>query len=659
MRLVDRLLGRPLTSSEEGGQKIGVLSGVPSLGLDGLSSAAYGPEAALTLLLPLGLLGLNYIGPITLVILVLLFILYLSYRQTITAYPNGGGSYTVAQENLGIKFGLLAAAALMLDYTLTVAVGISAGVGALISAVPSLHKHTLMLCLGFLALITLVNLRGAREAGAIFALPTYLFVASLGGVLVYGIVQAISHGGHPHPILAPPAVPRAVEAVSLWLLLRAFASGCTAMTGVEAVSNGVTIFADPVVKNAQRTLTVIVVILLALLAGIATLCRAYGIAAMDEAKPDYQSVISLLLGAIVGKGILYYVTLGSVLAVLVLSANTSYAGFPRLCRLVALDSYLPHVFALLGRRLVYTVGILFLTGLCVVLLVAFKGITDKLIPLYAVGAFLAFTLSQAGMVMHWRKQGRDKQGGEAKNKAGVGGALFINGLGAVCTALALGVILVAKFTAGAWITVPILAGLMALFFGVRRHYDAVAEQIGHPRPLDLSHNDPPVAVVPLGEWNIVSERALRFGLRLSPDVFAVYVKLPDANGRDEEGEKKAQELREQWAEQVDKPAQAAGLPAPHLEVLSSPYRKVSGPLTTYLKQLKGQCPDRLIAVIIPELVETRWWDWLLHNHRATALKANLLLLGDPRIVVINVPWYVQYGKAAQKTPQTEKTGAAF
>ena len=547
----------------------------------------------------------------------------------------------------------------MLDYTLTVAVGISAGVGALISAVPSLHKHTLMLCLGFLALITLVNLRGAREAGAIFALPTYLFVVSLGSVLIYGIVQAISHGGHPHPILAPPVVPRAVEAVSLWLLLRAFASGCTAMTGVEAVSNGVTIFADPVVKNAQRTLTVIVVILLALLAGIATLCRAYGIAAMDEAKPDYQSVISLLLGAIVGKGILYYVTLGSVLAVLVLSANTSYAGFPRLCRLVALDSYLPRVFALLGRRLVYTVGILFLTGLCVVLLVAFKGITDKLIPLYAVGAFLAFTLSQAGMVMHWRKQGRDKQGGEAKNKAGVGGALFINGLGAVCTALALGVILVAKFTAGAWITVPVLAGLMALFFSVRRHYDAVAEQIGHPRPLDLSHNDPPVAVVPLGGWNIVSERALRFGLRLSPDVFAVYVKLPDANGRDEEGEKKAQELREQWAEQVDKPAQAAGLPAPHLEVLSSPYRKVSGPLTTYLKQLKGQYPDRLIAVIIPELVETRWWDWLLHNHRATALKANLLLLGDPRIIVINVPWYVQYGKAAQKTPQTEKTGAAF
>ena len=656
MRLVDRLLGQPLTSSEEGGQKIGVFAGVPSLGLDGLSSAAYGPEAALTLLLPLGILGLNYIGPITFVILALLTILYFSYRQTITAYPNGGGSYTVAHENLGIRFGLLAAAALMLDYTLTVAVGISAGVGALISAAPGLHRHTLALCLGFLALITLVNLRGAREAGAIFALPTYLFVLSLGGVLVYCIVQAISHGGHPHPILAPPAVPHAVEAVSLWLLLRAFASGCTAMTGVEAVSNGVTIFADPVVKNAQRTLTAIVLILLALLAGIAYLCRAYGIAAMDESKPDYQSVISLLLNAIVGRGGVYYVTLGSVLAVLVLSANTSYAGFPRLCRLVALDGYLPRVFALLGRRLVYTVGILFLTGLCALLLVAFKGITDKLIPLYAVGAFMAFTLSQAGMVMHWRKQMSDKeaQGGGSKNKAGAGGALFINGLGAVCTALALGVILVAKFAEGAWITVPVLVALMALFFSVRRHYDAVAEQIGHPRPLDLSHNDPPVAVVPLGGWNIVSERALRFGMRLSPDVYAVYVKLPDANGKDEEGEKKAQDLRGQWAEQVDKPAQAAGLPLPHLEVLSSPYRKVSGPLTAYLKQLKGQYPDRLIAVIIPELVETRWWDWLLHNHRATALKANLLLLGDPRIVVINVPWYVQYGKAARADQQTGK-----
>ena len=640
MRLTDRLFGQSLASSEEGEQKIGVFAGVPSLGLDGLSSAAYGPEAALTILLPLGVLGLNYIGPITFIILVLLFILYFSYKQTITAYPNGGGSYTVAKENLGIKWGLLAAAALMLDYTLTVAVGISAGVEALISAFPNLHKYTLHLCIGFLALITVVNLRGAREAGAIFALPTYLFVLSLGGVLLYGIYQAITHGGHPHPFIAPPAVPKAVAGVSLWLLLRAFASGCTAMTGVEAVSNGVTIFAKPVVNNAQKTLTAIVVILLALLAGIAYLCKAYGIAAMDESDPNYQSVISQMLNAIVGHGGLYFITLASVLAVLILSANTSYAGFPRLCRLVALDGYLPHVFALLGRRLVYTVGILFLTGLCALLLIGFKGITDALIPLYAVGAFLAFTLSQSGMVMHWRRLAKE---GGSKQKAGAGGALFINALGAVCTALALGVILVAKFTAGAWITVILLPGLMALFFGVRRQYDAVSAQIGKSIPLNLSHNEPPVAVVPIGDWNIVSERALRFGMRLSPDVFGVYVKLPDATGSDEDGDRRAEEMQQCWAEEVEKPATDAGLPLPHLEILSSPYRKVTRPLTTYLNQLKAQYPDRLIAVIIPEIVEMRWWAWLLHNHRATALKANLLLLRDPRIVVINVPWYVQHG----------------
>ena len=641
MKLTDRLFGQTLSSAEEGEQKIGVGGGIPSLGLDGLSSAAYGPEAALTLLLPLGLLGLNYIGPITLVILALLLILYFSYKQTITAYPNGGGSYTVAKENLGIRFGLLAAAALMLDYTLTVAVGISAGVGALISAVPKLQPQTLPLCFGFLALITVVNLRGAREAGAVFALPTYLFVLSLGGVLVYGLIQSLTHGGHPTPVIAPPTIPKAAESVSLWLLLRAFASGCTAMTGVEAVSNGVTIFAKPVVANAQKTLTAIVAILLALLAGIAYLCKAYGIAAMDQTTPGYQSVISLLLNAVVGHGFLYYLTLASVLAVLVLSANTSYAGFPRLCRLVALDGYLPHVFALLGRRLVYTVGILFLTGLCAILLAVFKGITDALIPLFAVGAFLAFTLSQAGMVMHWRKAGQNE---ETKQKAGAGGALFINALGAVSTAVALVVILLAKFTAGAWITVILLPALMLVFFAVRRQYDAVRAQIGSPKPLDLSHNDPPVVVVPIGDWNIVSERALRFGMRLSPDVFGVYITLPDANGSDENGERLAEELKACWAEQVDGPATAAGLPKPHLEILSSPYRRLTKPLTEYLNTLKPQYPDRLIAVIIPELVEMRWWAWLLHNHRATALKANLLLLRDPRIVVINVPWYVQHGE---------------
>jgi amino acid transporter len=631
MSLSDRLFGRRLASSEESQEKIGVFAGVPSLGLDGLSSAAYGPEAALTILIPLGAAGLVYIWPITCIVIALLLILYFSYRQTIAAYPSGGGSYTVASKNLGTRFGLLAAAALMLDYTLNVAVGISAGAEAIISALPSLYKDTLPICLCMLALITVVNLRGVREAGAIFAGPTYLYVGTLLFMIVVGLVHALQSGGHPQAIIPPPALAATTAGVSLWLLLRAFASGCTAMTGVEAVSNGVTIFGEPTVKNAQGTLTVIVVTLAVLLAGVAYLAHAYGIAAMSETDPKYQSVISLLLQASVGRGILYYVTQASVLAVLVLSANTSYAGFPRLCRLVAMDGYLPRVFTLVGRRLVYTVGIVFLTGLAGALLIAFNGITDRLIPLFAVGAFLAFTLSQAGMVGHWLKQ-RASMHSRA--------ALFVNGLGAIATGIALAVILVAKFTAGAWITVLIIPLLVMMFAGIKRRYDAFARAIGKTRPLDVSHNDPPVAVIPIASWTIMSERALRFGIRLSPDVIAVHVKAPCATGDDETGERNAKELQDRWTKDVVSVVQKAGLPVPRLEMLDSPYRQVFRPLSDYLQKVKAEFPDRRIAVIIPELVETNWLDWILHNHRATALKAQLLFLGDERIVVINVPWYL-------------------
>ncbi|MGO8671898.1 MAG: APC family permease [Capsulimonadaceae bacterium] len=635
MSLTDSILGRRLASSEEDEQRIGVAAGIPSLGLDGLSSAAYGPEAALAVLIPLGALGLAYIGPITAIIIVLLFILYFSYRQTIAAYPTGGGSYTVARENLGQKFGLLAAAALMLDYTLNVAVGISAGVGAIISAIPVLHRDTLELCLVMLGIITLANLRGVREAGILFSVPTYLFIASLLIAIGIGLARVLSGG---HPVIAPPPPSHVTEGVGLWLLLRAFASGCTAMTGVEAVSNGVTMFAKPTVKNAQRTLTAIVVTLAVLLVGIAYLARAYGIVAMDENDPRYQSTISLLLQAIVGRGVFYYVTIASVLTVLVLSANTSYAGFPRLCRLVAMDDCLPHSFTLLGRRLVYSVGIAFLTGVSGFLLIVFGGITDNLIPLFAVGAFLAFTLSQAGMVMHWRKQPQTAQ---------TRGALLVNGLGAIATAAALVVILVAKFTAGAWITVAILPLLLATFAAVKRHYTAIGLEIAEAPPLNITNNDAPVAVIPIVSWNRMSARAMRFGIRLSPDVIAVHVKLPDATGRDEEGERRAAELQAQWDQAVLEPVRQAGVPDPRLTILSSPYRRVSGPLCDYLHQLKTEYPNRLIAVIIPELVETHWMEWLLHNHRATVIKANLLLLGDPYIIVINVPWY--FGRASNKT----------
>jgi amino acid transporter len=642
MSLVDRLLGKPLASSEEEGQKIGVLAGVPILGLDGLSSAAYGPEAALTILLPLGVAGLNYIGPITLVILALLTILYFSYRQTIVAYPNGGGSYTVARENLGTQAGLLAAAALMLDYVLNVAVGISAGIEALVSAVPQLHPHTLTLCLATLALITLVNLRGLRESGMAFALPTYLFVGMLGLMLTVGLFKMITSGGHPTPVTPPPPLPVAKGGaiVLWWLLLRSFASGCTAMTGVEAVSNGVNAFAAPSVKNAQRTLTAIVVILGALLAGIAYLAHAYGIGAPDPDSPQAQSVISQLVGAVFGRGMLYYVTLGSVLVVLALSANTSFAGFPRLCRLIAHDDFMPHSFSLRGRRLVYSTGIFILAAMSALLLIAFGGITDRLIPLFAVGAFLAFTLSQAGMVMHWRRQ-----------KAGHSGAsMLINGLGALCTAVALGIILVAKFVEGAWITVLLIPLLMMLFNGVKRHYEYVERQISCPRPLNLAHIEPPVVVVPLEGWNILTERAFRFGLKLSPDVIGVHVVL------DDEQEEEEQRLRSDWATYVEAPIKRAGMPTPQLKIIPSPYRRLFTPLLDYINELKAQYPDRPIAVIIPELMESKWYQYFLHNQRATQLKAALLVHGDRRVVVINTPWYLSEDSDSCVAPPAHKDG---
>lgn len=623
MSIADKIFGKRLRSSQAEEERIGVWAGIPILGLDGLSSSAYGPEAALTLLVPLGAAGLATIGPITLVILGLLLLLYLSYRQTIGAYPQGGGSYTVAKENLGTRVGLLAAAALMIDYILNVAVGISAGVGALVSAVPALHPHILLLCLAILAIIVVVNLRGMRESGVAFGLPTYLFVASLGLVLAAGVFQALLHGGHPRPVMPPPPLGPPVEAASLWLLMRSFASGCTAMTGVEAVSNGVKYFKQPTVPNAQRTLTAIVAILGLLLGGIAYLARAYQIGAMDQEKPGYQSVLSQLVAAVAGRGVIYYVTIASILAVLALSANTSFAGFPRLCRIVSEDGFLPRSFSTVGRRLVYSNGIAVLALLSGLLLVVFGGITDRLIPLFAVGAFSAFTLSQVGMVVHWRRAG-----GGAHARV----AMAINGLGAIATGVALAVILVAKFVEGAWMTVVLVPAILVLFARVKRHYGRVVRQVTCLRPLDLSGLEPPIVVVPVDTWNMVTAKALRFGLRISSDVRAVHVGVNEA---------KRQALQEQWQLEVEEPARRAGRPAPRLIVLPSPYRRLFLPLIDFVQQLEQENPAREIAVIIPELVERRWYETLLHNHRAEVLKARLLLEDSERVALVNIPWYLE------------------
>ncbi len=624
------LFGRKLANREAKEQQLGVWSGVPAVGLDGLGSAAYGPEAALTVLAAAGAGGLGAIQPITWIILVLLGILYLSYRQTIAAYPSNGGWYTVARENLGVLPGLLAAASLMVDYMLNVAVGIAAGVGALTSAIPMLHPLTLPLCLAILAGLTVLNLRGTRESGAVFALPTYLFLASLGGVLVWGVLRVAF--GDAAPVVPPPATPRPAEAVGLWLLLRAFASGCSAMTGVEAVSNGVSAFREPRVRTAQRVLAAIVASLALLLAGIAWLAHHYGIMAMDQSRPGYRSVLAQLTAAVAGRGVVFYVTIASVLAVLCLSANTSFVGFPRLCRLVAEDRYLPAAFAIPGRRLVYSVGVLFLAGGSGALLLAFGGITDRLIPLFAIGAFASFTLSQAGMAAHWRRQGGWRR--QLPRFA-------VNLAGAVATGIALAVILVAKFTAGAWLTVIVVPATLLLLRATRRYYDGIEQQVlrGDERRIEVAAHAPsPLVLVPIERWDNLARHALASAMRLSPDVTTLHV--TETAGPDGEAPAQAAEharLRAEWERFVAAPARDAGLPAPVLRIEPSPYRSLLGPLLRQILAWHAEQPGRPVAVVLPQLVEARRWEALLHTHRERRLR-RALLRDAPDVMVVTVPW---------------------
>ncbi len=640
------LVGRPIANREAEGRRIGVFEGVPAMGLDGLGSAAYGPEAALTILVAAGAAGLGAMNPITWVILLLLTALYFSYRQTIAAYPSSGGSYIVAKENLGTNAGLLAAAALMIDYMLNVAVGISAGVGALTSAMPALHPYTLVLCLVILALIALVNLRGTRESGLVLSVPTYLFIVSLGGILVWGVAKAWLAGGHPPPVVPPPPMAKGAEVLGLWLLLRAFASGCTAMTGVEAVSNGVSAFREPTVRNAHGTLTVIVVVLGVLLLGIGQITNAYGIGAMDQTKEGYQSVLSQVVGAVYGRGWLYYVTIGSVLAVLCLSANTSFVGFPRLCHLVAADGFLPRPFAVAGRRLVYSVGILFLAIGSGCLLAAFGGITDRLIPLFAVGAFLSFTLSQAGMAVHWRHAlGKDeapKGEGHGRVRGGRSGyraRLLINGGGAIATGAALAIILLAKFVEGAWLTVIVIPCTLGVLRAVHHYYDDLDRHVlqGSHRRIDARDHTPPAAIVPIARWDRLSRKAVEYALRLSPDVMALHITTLEGPDADHE----EQRLRREWREFVQQPATDAGLQPPKLLLVPSQYRSVVAPLLRAIQIARTRLPGRPVMIVLPELVEGRWWGYLMHTHRERRLRARLLRYGGLDVTVVSVPWQLQ------------------
>jgi amino acid transporter len=615
------LLGRPLATEEEEGERVGPLAGVPILGLDALASAAYGPEAMLTVLLPLGAAGLHYTGLITPLIGLVLLLVFVSYRQTLEAYPGGGGAYTVARENLGPTASLVAASALLLDYLMNVAVAIAAGVGALVSVVPRLLPHTLPLCLSVLALLTLINLRGLRATGMAFMAPTYLFVACLVTTIVVGIVKVAHAAGAPASLVPPAALHSGTDAASTWIVLRAFAAGCTALTGVEAVSNGVPIFHEPSVVGARRTLLLIVGILAGLLFGEAFLCRAYHIGATAPGQAGFQSVLSQLVSAVLGRGVFYHVTLASVVIVLALSANTSFADFPRLCRILAGDRYLPEPFVHRGRRLAFSYGILVLAGLSALLLIAFGGITDALIHLFAVGAFLAFTMSQVGMVAHWLKQ----QGSRAKR------GLALNALGALATGSTLVIVLASKFVEGAWLTLLLIVGTLILFKRVRRHYDFIARTTATQLSLEVGAPRPPIAVVPIRRWDAVSLKALSFAVGFASDVVAVQVLT---------GDREVDDLRAAWDELAVAPARAQGLATPRLVVLHSEYRQLFQPLLGFVTDLARDHPNHQIAVIVPELVERRWYHYMLHNQTASILKTLLLFRGGPQIVLVSMPWYL-------------------
>jgi amino acid transporter len=621
MSLRTVLFGRPLRSDAEAEEQIGPAAGIPVLGLDALASASYGPEAALTVLLVAGTAASRDIVPVSICIIGLLLIVYLSYRQTLAAYPNGGGSFTVANDNLGATAGLLAAAALAIDYILNAAVAISAGVGAIVSALPALLPYTLALCLAVLVLLTVVNLRGVRSAGLFFMAPTYGFIATLAIVIGVGLVRTVVAGGRPTAVAAiPPPSAAAATTVGLWLLLRAFASGCTAMTGIEAVSNGVPLFRKPAVPRAQRTLTIIVATLVFLLGGLAVLVRAYGISATAPGEPGYQSVVSQVVAAVMGRGLFYYATMTTVLMVLALSANTSFADFPRVCRVLAADRYLPPEFARRGDRLVFTYGILVLAVLTGLLLVLFGGITDHLIPLFAVGALLAFTMSQLGMVAHWRRNDAPRRGPK----------IAINALGALTTSVALLIVLVSKFAHGAWITALVIPGFVLFFRATKRYNEQLTSLTRADGPLDVSNLSAPIVVIPLRRLDRVAQKALRFALTISAEVYVVQVLAEELDTED---------LNARWREQVEEPVRRVGtVSPPQLVLVRSPYRHFFERFLGWLHQLTAQRPDRQVIVLIPELVQRRWYQFLI-SHRAMWLKAQLLLKGGPHVSVMSTPWY--------------------
>ena len=633
MNLLALLLGRRLANRESGARKIGALEGVPAMGLDALASVAYGPEAALMLLMPFGAAAPAMLGWLLLPIIVLLGLLCLSYWQTIQVYRERGGAYVVARENLGAPAGMVAAAALLIDYILNVAVGISAGVGALVSVLPGLHPHMLPICLCVLGLLTLLNLRGTPESGRVLAVPTYAFLACFAGLFVLGVLHVIDAHGAPRPMRAPAPLTAAASGAGAWLLLRAFASGCTAMTGVEAVSNSMSAFRDPKERHGHATLAVIVIALGLMLAFLAWLVPAYRIGAMAQSRPGYRTVLAQLAGAISGENAFYYAAMASLLAVLVLSANTSFTAFPRLCRNLAQDGYLPESFAIAGRRLEYSIGLLCLAGCAGVLLVAFGGITDRLIPLFAIGAFTGFALSQFGMAAHWRRAWQ-----EHRPRSGHAARLTFNALGGVVTTAVLLVMVVTKFREGAWITLFLMAAGYALLHRIQHYYAKLRRLEGDDATLRARAPARTAAIVIIERWNRPARGALEFALGMTDEVYALH--LARLTGPDQQ----EPDLRRRWNANVEAPLRAAGHQPPQLRIAEARYRILHRPILEWIAELRREDADLRVAVVLQQQVKRHWLQHLLHAHRARSLRRHLAQANVPFLAIVTVPWSPDTGK---------------
>jgi len=601
------LIGSPLDTASLHEQRLSKKGGLAVLASDNLSSTAYATEEillALTAGVAAGMLvPLHYAVPIAAAIVLLTAIVAISYGQTLHAYPTGGGAYTVAKENLGVTAALAGAAALLLDYILTVAVSVAAGVAAITSAIPSMYGHRVLLCVLAVIAILLANLRGVRESAALFAGPVYLFILSA-FVLVGGGFVRYFQGAVPLP--APPAGHELWNIALVFLLLRAFASGCVALTGVEAVANGVRIFRPPVSRNAAATLYIMASLLGAMFLGTSVLAYLYGV--VPQAG---ETVLSQLGRTIYGTGPIYYVIQGATMAILILAANTSFADFPRLASLVAQDRFLPRQLANLGDRLVFSNGMIFLALVAILLLWAFGGDVHSLIPLYMVGVFLAITLSQAGMVVHWWRS----------EEGGAGWRLAVNAFGAFVTGVVMVVVAVVKFKHGAWMVIFAIAALMALFRKVRSHYYATTRELSladYEKPGEIRHT----AVVPVpSSMNKAVMRAVEYARSISKDTIAVNVNVDNLD---------RQEMQEKWQ---------TWAPDVPLVVLDSPYRAIHRPLLRFIDELEGWRDDDLITVVIPESVGKRWWHHLLHNQTSLFLKAALFF--KPKIIVTSIPYHLR------------------